>query len=768
MPCAPTPYLRPWPAGCRLLPALLGSCLAVTAHAQDGSGHDLSAEAGAEAGGEQDYVDRLIDGGALVPSIVLSDEETRDNSGNPRSLMVELGGSRIRPRSRVTGIDTSGIDRVQQEAGLSVSGRYQTDNFGTLGLDAQLRRGSRSGPLGNDLSDRWNGSLALTSRDLPLGDGWLADSSLGTISVPMIALVRRQTRFYLPTSPVMGGSVSFNGYRSLSKGGGASDLEPDTSLNFGMGEPGLLGGLRLSNFSGLSGLLLTGGGQVRLSPRWSAGVQAISVDKARDPYAVILRNGTGEAQRARFSSQAAFGTLAYSDGGLRLQANAIWSNRSSSFASPDSIYREGKAAGGLLDASLRKGRTVHSGGIYYFAPGLGWGTSAILNNAYGGYYRISSSSQRWRWTLNLDAVDSVDGTGSSGFIANADLRRKLNFSTSVGLNSSLRVANGQTSTQLLGYVDFSSGLGTSRAQAGWSHDRQSDLYRVGFDQNWSLPASMPAGSRLSTQISYEHRNQSGRSPFWGDARLAERADSFGAALSAGVMPFAGVTIDASVAYNSNSSSSSSGVYGPLDSAGGALGILSSQQGEAFSASIVATARLSSRWSLTASYTDSTSSLASRYGLNIPGSTPLDGQDSLRRSSFRLQAGYLTLRYAVSAGRQKGGLGMRHYPVGGTGTIEGRVFLDANDNRLREPSEKGVAGIVVMLDGMQAVRTDEAGFYRFEGVVDGAHRITLNADALPLPWLIERDDKRGWGEPYSALVEVKVRGTTLLDIAAGRE
>ena len=521
----------------------------------------------------ESYVDRLIDGGNLEPTITTDGEHGHNTKGNVRSLVIEMGGSRISPKSSITGVDTSQIDRVQEEAGISVSGRYQTENYGLLSIDAQLRRGSKSGPFGSSASDTWNGSVALSSRDLPLGDGWLVDSALGAVTTPMIALIRRQTRFYLPASPIMGGAVTFNGYRKFSKGQPSIDPEPFARINLAIGEPGLLGGLRLSDFTGLSGLSMAGGGQIELSSRWSAGVQAIAVKNTRDPYAVILQAAPSADAVPTVSSQGAFGTLAFSDGNVRVQANAIWSNRSSSNAGDDVFGRDKAGAGGLIDASYRNGRTVHSGGLYFFDPGLTWGTSAVLNNAYGAYYRLSSSSQRWRWTINLDAVDSVDGTGSSGVIMNADLRRKLTFSTSIGLNSSLRIANGQTSTQLLGFVDFATGLGASRAEAGWSHDPVSDLYRIGFDQNWSLPASLPAGSRFSTQVSYEHRSQSGESPYLLDGRLAEKADSFGVAISAGATPFLGIGLDATVAYNSNATSSATSIYGPLDSTGGALGIL---------------------------------------------------------------------------------------------------------------------------------------------------------------------------------------------------
>lgn len=722
--------------------------------------------------GSTPYVDRLIGDGKLEPLTSVSEETATNTKGNVRSLIVELGGSVISPRSSITGIDTSALDRVQREAGISVSGRYQTDNFGLLGFDAQLRRGSNSGPFGSTSVDSWSGSATLTSHDLPLGGGWLVDGALGTTSTPTIALVRQQTRFYLPASPILGGAVVLNGYRKTTPSQPGSEAKPFTTFNLSVGEPGLLGGLRLSDFTGLSGLAISGGGQIDLSSQWSAGMQAIAVRDTVDPYAVILQSTPSSSSKARVSSQGALGTIAFADNGFKIQANAIWTNRSGPNIVTDPLGAVRTAGGGWIDASYRSGRTYQSGGLYYFGPGLSWGTSALINNAYGGYYRLSTSSQRWRWTLNLDAADSVDGSSASGVVVNADARRKLNFTTSVGVNSTVRIANGQTSTQLLGYVEFPTRLGSSRAEAGWIHDAFSNLYRFDFNQNWSLPAWMPSGSRLSTQASYQRMRQSSNSPYLLDASSAQRSNSFGAAVSAGATPFSGINFDATIAYNSNGNSSASSVYGPVDSTGGALGILSSQQGQAFSATIVANVRLSSQWSLTASYTDTTSSLTSTYGLVGIYSSPLGLTPAqaiaAQRSSYHLRAGYLTLRYSVSAGRPRGMLGLREYPVGGTGVLEGHVYLDTNSNHDREPSEKGAPGIVVILDGIQAVRTDQSGYYRFDAVSDGPHRVTLNVDALPLPWVIEADDKRQTGAPYFASVNVGVRSTTNLDIAAQKE
>jgi len=126
-----------------------------------------------------------------------------------------------------------------------------------------------------------------------------------------------------------------------------------------------------------------------------------------------------------------------------------------------------------------------------------------------------------------------------------------------------------------------------------------------------------------------------------------------------------------------------------------------------------------------------------------------------------------LRYSISAGRRSGSIGKRDYPVGGTGTLSGRVYLDENGNGEREPSEKGVPGITIILDGLQAVRTDQSGDYRIENVWDGAHRITVNADALPLPWRIESSDEDEFQSNYMATVKIGVRGETRLDIGAVR-
>lgn len=758
------------PASCRRqggrLPCLAGFILAAVLLPAESSAREAIE---ADPALVQPYVDRLIDDGRLEPVTVVEEAPAVERKGNLRSLVVELGGAITAPRTRVDGLVTGGPDQRQREAGLAVTARYQTDNLGVLGLDAQVRLGANPGPFGTASTERWSGAVTATTRGLPLGTGWVADSAVGATTMPVSDLARRQSRFSLPGLPILGGNVVVRGFAPLTPVQSGIEPVPVASFNLAVGEPGLFGGVRLSDFTGLGGMAVSGGGEARLSANWSAAVQALAVRNTRDPYAAIWQLAAQTPARAQVSAEGAYAGLAYSNGRLKVQANGIWSHRSGSGAS--AIFPAGSAGGGWVDARLRAGRSSHSAGLYYFGPGLSWGTSALINNARGGYYRFASTSQRWRWSINADAVDAVRAGGASGIIANAEVRRKLNFSTWAGLSSTVRRSARRTSAQMLGFVDFTTRLGEARTEIGWAHDRDTSIYRVGLNQHWELPDWFPSGSRLSTQVSFQHSVQlSAPAGLLASARK-ERADSVALGLSAGTAPFSGISFDATVTYNSDARTSTASAMGPISPGLGGNWLFSNQQGEAFSATLVASARLSSQWSLSASYIDATSSLTARYGLADPKvlwPDLLTGHETSGQRSSRLRAGFLTLRYTGSAGRSRGALGMRTYPVGGTGNLEGRIFLDANDNGQHEANEAGAANLLVILDGVQAVRTDEQGYYRFEDVADGPHRITLNTDALPLPWMIEAEGKRGSGEGYARAVSIGVRETVRLDIAAYKD
>lgn len=719
--------------------------------------------------GEPAYADKLIAGGSLAPDTERVDEPERKPGGRIRSLVAELGGTLISPRTRIEGLDTNGADRVQREVGLSLSGRTQTDNWGTLGIDGELWWGSTARSLPGS-PNKIQGTLALSDRRFSLGKGWLADATVGTLSAPVLGLMNLQPRFYMPATPLLGANLVVNRYRPIDLAKVDENPQPTTTVNFALGEPGLFGGLRLGNFTGLSGIAATGGAQTELTPTLTGAFQAIALENSRDPYGVIFGGAGGAAPT--LSSRAGLASIAWRAPGWRLQANAIVSDIEARSSSASFLGSNGIAAGAWIDGSRRSGRTTQTGGLYYFAPNLAWGSAAVISNAWGGYYRYSTASQRWRWTGSVDAVRSVDGKGTDGLLLTADARRQLTFTTDVGINSAVRASQGEVSAQVLGYVDFTNRFGATRAEVGWSRVPTYDLYRLSWNQNWKLPPSLPAGARLTTQIAFDHRRetQSIDSTQVSPARGSTNSVSIG--LNAGANPFSGVGFDASVVYSNSASSLASSIYGPVDAGGGVLSMLSTQSGRTLTANITASARLSSKWSLIASFINTRSNTLSRYGLSDPSQSPigtLPGDlNSRQKSTFRLVAGYLTLRYSMSAGSAIPSNGLTRYPYAGTGELVGRVYLDANGNRRRDPDEKGAPGVLVFIDGIQGVRTDENGYYRFDHVAEGAHRITLNADALPLPWTIVLPDAPGGRGYYLQTVDVGVRRVTELDIAAARE
>jgi hypothetical protein len=119
--------------------------------------------------------------------------------------------------------------------------------------------------------------------------------------------------------------------------------------------------------------------------------------------------------------------------------------------------------------------------------------------------------------------------------------------------------------------------------------------------------------------------------------------------------------------------------------------------------------------------------------------------------------YVILRYQDRAGSSV-------VPLGGAagqgaGTLAGRLFLDANENGVFEPSEQTAANVTVLLDGRFSTRTDSQGRFNFFAVAAGDHAIMVMPDNLPLPWTIE--------EKKRFAVTVKTREASFVDIGATR-
>jgi hypothetical protein len=88
-----------------------------------------------------------------------------------------------------------------------------------------------------------------------------------------------------------------------------------------------------------------------------------------------------------------------------------------------------------------------------------------------------------------------------------------------------------------------------------------------------------------------------------------------------------------------------------------------------------------------------------------------------------------------------------------------VYLDANNNGVRDANEKGAANVTVLLNGRFSARTDSQGRYEFPAVATGHHVLTVVPDNLPLPWMIAGDGRQ--------VIVVETRRRTVLDVGARR-
>jgi hypothetical protein len=96
---------------------------------------------------------------------------------------------------------------------------------------------------------------------------------------------------------------------------------------------------------------------------------------------------------------------------------------------------------------------------------------------------------------------------------------------------------------------------------------------------------------------------------------------------------------------------------------------------------------------------------------------------------------------------------------GTGWIEGAVFFDENGDGVRQPTERGAPGVVVVLDGRATQITDTEGRYRFGIVGAGTHAVSVSVERVPLPWGLQDESPRP--------VQVQVREGARVDVGLSR-
>jgi len=538
----------------------------------------------------------------------------------------------------------------------------------------------------------------LVQRDFAFDTHWRANNSLGVVTTLGIDLSRSQYRFYLPTFAAVGGTTEWirDGTLQLQASGG---------------EPGNFDGFRLEGFESLHGSLATAGAQWAFAPQWQAGVQFVDTRNVDSPYASM---GSG-----RIDSQAGFAAIAWTGETTRLQANVLASDASTEGASI-------RANGLWLDGRTRAAGITHHYGVFRLESGLTWGWQPINNDIEGAYYRISYANRRWQVDGGIDQVNSISGTNGNGTYLTLNGRYQIDSRTGVGGNGGYLRNGDSHATQASVYGDVVWSYGVSRLQFSTLRNNsvpRNDAQQVTLDHTWN----MPAGTRLATSITAT-RDRTGDNTF-GDVTIpASTLRRVGVGVVGGGDIANTVSLDANLQYNLLTlNGSASGLYGNLN----------------------LTWRITPQWSLLASYFDNSDDSARLFV--IDPLIPVVGDVPTQRS----RAAMLSIRYEDRAGTAMVPIGGR--AGGPAGAVAGTLFLDLNDNGVRDAGEPGAPGVTVLLNGRFPTRTDESGRYEFSFVGAGGHTLTVIPDNLALPWSV----------PAKVEIDVSARSTTTTDIAARR-
>lgn len=580
--------------------------------------------------------------------------------------------------------------QVTRENGFRLSGRVDTPQYGALSVDATARIGSGSSFI-----------ATLVQRDMGFDGNWRTNNSLGVVTTLGIDLSRNQYRFFVPTFAALGGTTEW-----LRDG--------DLQLQASAGEPGNYDGLRLSGFQSLHGSMATAGAQWAFSPGWQAGVQLIETRGVSSPFR--------PSGAPSIDSQSAFAAIACKRDTTVLQLNVLASDASSEGPST-------RANGVWFDGRTVWDRTTQHYGIFRLEPGLTWGYEPINNDVEGGYYRFNYQSLRWQVDGGIDRATSISGHGSEGTYVTLNGRYQLTSRFGLGGNGAYLHGNASDSWSSSVFADLSWSLGQSHVGLSTAQSHTAPRTRgeqVELSHNWNTPA----GVWLTTSLTGTSDTSDATGSLSDGSLMAGKTVR---QLSIGVLGGGAIannlSLDANLQYNVvRSGGTASGVYGNLS----------------------VNWRISSQWSLIATYYDNYDNTAKLFALESPITTlnPLPAQHS--------RAYTLALRYEDHAGTPVVPIGGR--PGSAAGSIAGLLYLDSNDNGQRDPGEPGAANVTVLLDGRFYARTDQSGRFEFPLVAVGVHTITIVPDNLPLPWAV--------AEPKFEVL-VSARSTSNLEIGARR-
>ena len=125
------------------------------------------------------------------------------------------------------------------------------------------------------------------------------------------------------------------------------------------------------------------------------------------------------------------------------------------------------------------------------------------------------------------------------------------------------------------------------------------------------------------------------------------------------------------------------------------------------------------------------------------------------NTFREFTALMRLSYRLG-GRSGDGIIASRNSSGGSGSVRGFLYIDANGDGERQANEQGIAGVTVFLNSVYPVITDARGAYSFPNVGPGDHFLFIDETTLPLPWTLQNSE-------YTP-VRVDLRRSTRVNIA----
>ncbi len=683
------------------LALLLTACSVATAFAEQSATPQAAPSTKIETPKTGGYVDRVMEGVTAQDETDMANN-AYDTQGLARGLSAQFTRNVQTSKNNAAFLS----DTRTETQGFQIDTFIEAPNFGTLSLQALALGGSNVSGLS---------SWTLRQAGLPFDNGWRADNALGTTNLLMPDISRRSSRLTLPGPQVIGGSTQWRYVGSDQLTVGAS-----------VGEPGRFEGFPQSRFVGGGGRVSNVFAEVAHGP-WTFAATAAEGNNIVPESAAIDTASPNTVKR--ISPTNIYLSTAYADraSGFGAQLSAIGSRVEG--ASSTGIY---------ADANWRDGAHRHEASLFYLERGLAWLDRALAADLQGAAYRYGYNAARWDISANVESFDSISGASPHGWFASGGGRYLLSTKFSAGGGFAVRDFGGKSSSGF-GYVQATSSLGTTRAQidvatsdSGSNSGPSSQALTL--EHSFFTEASLALSTTLSVERITPERLLAVNSSTGGETTTQQSSQN---AFAIGLNGRYAITDALSVQGNLRARQLRN-----VDNRG--------NNDFTIALNIGLDWQITSAWLFNASIYENRGIITDPIAVQSPLVTPI-----VVRTRPNDRGVFVSLRYSVRAGTSSAPLGGR--VGGGSGKIEGSVFLDTNGNGLRDGNESGAANVVVVLDGRYSTRTDGVGNYQFSEVASGSHTLTVVQDDLPLPWTMDVDRR------YDA--PVSTRGITRIDMGA---